>query len=246
MATLHVRNFPDSLYEALRVCAGRNGRSIGAETIQLVSQSMGGQFAGSAPWRGRRRGGMRGRPFERFTPLGRAAVVAAQDDARSFGHDHVRTEHLLLALLGGEGIGGRAVASLGLTREAVRGRVERERGRGDAPAGELPFAAETKKALELALRESLGMRHTAIGTEHLVLGIAAEAESLGARILAEAEPSREQLRALVVTESTAVTLGPLEPFRPADAPEFRVVELAGDAGAWEEALNAAADDEFEL
>ena len=31
MATLHVRNVPDSLYEALRASAEQNGRSIGAQ-----------------------------------------------------------------------------------------------------------------------------------------------------------------------------------------------------------------------
>ena len=32
MATLHVRNVPDELYERLRGQAERNGRSIGGET----------------------------------------------------------------------------------------------------------------------------------------------------------------------------------------------------------------------
>ena len=36
MATLHVRNVPDELYEELRASAERDGRSIGAEAITLL------------------------------------------------------------------------------------------------------------------------------------------------------------------------------------------------------------------
>jgi plasmid stability protein len=36
MATLHVRNVPPKLYEALRARAAREGRSISAETIDIL------------------------------------------------------------------------------------------------------------------------------------------------------------------------------------------------------------------
>jgi antitoxin FitA len=38
MATLHVRNVPDELYEALRARAEREGRSINAETIAVLRE----------------------------------------------------------------------------------------------------------------------------------------------------------------------------------------------------------------
>ena len=37
--------------------------------------------------------------FERFTPEAREVVVLAQEEARVLRHDHIGTEHLLLALL---------------------------------------------------------------------------------------------------------------------------------------------------
>ena len=37
--------------------------------------------------------------FERFTPEAREVVVLAQEEARTLRHDHIGTEHLLLALL---------------------------------------------------------------------------------------------------------------------------------------------------
>ena len=40
MATLHVRNVPDDLYELLRERAAENDRSIGAETVQLLQEHL--------------------------------------------------------------------------------------------------------------------------------------------------------------------------------------------------------------
>src|SRR5919108_3371875 len=102
MATLHVRNVPDDLYELLRERAAGNDRSIGAETCQLLYERLivgGGRPRPFAiPGRRRRPAGPPG-PFTRFTTEARAAVVAAQAEARALGHDHVGTEHLLLGVL---------------------------------------------------------------------------------------------------------------------------------------------------
>lgn len=95
----------------------------------------------------------------------------------------------------------RALRSLGVDLEAVRGRAEeafgpgaldspqapapapstrrrtpfgRRRGRGSGPATlprHLPFTAGAKKALELSLRECLARKDRRIGVEHLVLGL---------------------------------------------------------------------------
>jgi antitoxin FitA len=40
MATLHVRNVPEDVYEALRTRAEREGRSINAETIAVLRESL--------------------------------------------------------------------------------------------------------------------------------------------------------------------------------------------------------------
>jgi len=44
MATLHVRNVPDDLYEALRRQADREGRSIRAETIAILRRAVPAAF----------------------------------------------------------------------------------------------------------------------------------------------------------------------------------------------------------
>jgi ATP-dependent Clp protease ATP-binding subunit ClpC len=89
------------------------------------------------------------------------------------GHDYVGTEHLLLGLLyEGEGVAAKALESLGISREDVRGQVEEIIGHGEGSrSGHIPFTARAKKVLELSLREALALGHHYIGTEHLLLGL---------------------------------------------------------------------------
>ena len=79
--------------------------------------------------------------FERFTDRARRVVVLAQEEARMLNHNYIGTEHLLLGLIHeGEGIGARALESLGVTLNAVREQVQDIVGPGpQAPNGHIPF-----------------------------------------------------------------------------------------------------------
>jgi hypothetical protein len=123
--------------------------------------------------------------FQRFTDRARRAVHLAQEEARLLGHDYVGTEHLLLGLLyEGEGVAARALESLGISREDVRGQVEEIIGHGQGSrTGHIPFTCRAKKVLELSLREALALGHHYIGTEHLLLGLLREGEGIAAQIL---------------------------------------------------------------
>ena len=73
------------------------------------------------------------------------------------------------------------LATLGIDLEEVRrqaeetfgpGALDRTRAaRGHWRGGHIPFERDAKKALELALRESVRLGHGFIGTEHLLLGL---------------------------------------------------------------------------
>lgn len=96
-------------------------------------------------------------------------MVLAQDEARSLSWDHISAEHLILAMLQeGEGVAGRALKNCGLTYDHVRQWTGEGSG---SPQGYLAFKPETKKCLELAMREALQLGHNYIGTEHLLLGV---------------------------------------------------------------------------
>lgn len=111
--------------------------------------------------------------FERFTDGARRVVLLAQEEARLLQHDHIGSEHLLLALVrDGDGPAAQALAEAGVELESARTRVGTTLGMGKQPtAGHIPFTPGAKKSLELSLRESLQLRHDYIGAGHLLLGV---------------------------------------------------------------------------
>ena len=222
MATLHVRNVPDELYERLRVHAEAEGRSIGAEAVHLLDQ----QLAGGGSRRGlRRRRGGGPAPGGHMSPAARAVVASAQEEARGLAHSYVGTEHLLLGVLAQRPLPGLTLDQARRDADALVGR-----GEGAPPDGYLPFTARAKKVLELALREALP---GAIEPEHIALGILREGDGIGFQLLTASAP---EIRSALHEALDAA---------PADPP-FRVLELGGAAEEWESALNEAAAAGYEL
>jgi len=123
--------------------------------------------------------------FERFTDRARRSVVLAQEEARSFNHNYIGTEHLLLGLMReGEGVASQALIAVGLDMEKLRTEVDRRVGRGASmPKGHIPFTPRAKKVLEIGLRQALQLGHNYIGTEHVLLGLLREGEGVAAQIL---------------------------------------------------------------
>jgi ATP-dependent Clp protease ATP-binding subunit ClpA len=91
--------------------------------------------------------------FERFTDRARAVVVLAQDEARRLRHGYVGTEHLLLALLRGNGVAKVALERLGVDHDAVRADVVRIVGEGPPPNGPADEDAEALRAFGIDLDE---------------------------------------------------------------------------------------------
>jgi ATP-dependent Clp protease ATP-binding subunit ClpC len=123
--------------------------------------------------------------FERFTERARRVLALAQEEARLLNHAFIGTEHILLGLIEeGDGMGARALSSLGVSAEAVRDRVQEIVGASaSAPGGSPPFTPRAKKVLELALREALQLNHSYIGTEHILLGLVREGDGVAATVL---------------------------------------------------------------
>jgi ATP-dependent Clp protease ATP-binding subunit ClpA len=95
-----------------------------------------------------------------------------------------------------------ALQSVGIDLDEVRrsvedafgeGALERARDRWVA-TGRIPFTPDAKKALELALRESLRLGDRHIGTEHVLLGLVRDERSTAARVLGERGITPEAVR----------------------------------------------------
>ncbi len=156
--------------------------------------------------------------FERFTARSRRAIVLAQEEARLLNHGYIGTEHLLLGLLADTGgNAARALESLDVTLEAAREQVREMIGEGSGPqSGHIPFTAQAKKVMELSLREALTLRSQSISSEHLLLGLVAAGEGVGAQILVRLGAS------LTAVRERAVELAGGEP-----DPAPSLAEIAG-------------------
>jgi ATP-dependent Clp protease ATP-binding subunit ClpC len=143
--------------------------------------------------------------FERFTDQARRVVVLAQEEARTFGHGYIGTEHILLGLLSeGEGLAAQALGELEITLEAAREQVTEIVGEGAGqPGGHIPFTPRTKKVLELSLREAQRLGDSYIGTEHILLGLAREGEGVGAQALDRLGAGRDRVLAQVLMTKRA-------------------------------------------
>ncbi len=121
-----------------------------------------------------------------FTPRSKQVLILSQQEAMRFNHDYVGTEHLLLGLIKlGQGVAVAVLKSIGLNLEKLRLEVEKLSGNsGNSKIqGELPYTPRLKKILALAAKEAKTMNYNYIGTEHLLLGILSEGESVAARVL---------------------------------------------------------------
>jgi predicted transcriptional regulator len=138
-------------------------------------------------------------PFARFTRPARQAVELAQEESTALGHCYLGTEHLVLGLLRVPA-GGAATAleSIGITYDQFRNAVQQAVGpQKKQPRGRMPLTAKSKEALELAVGEAKGRRNRWVGTEHLLLGINAVRECLGAELLQAAGADEAKIREAV-------------------------------------------------
>ena len=126
--------------------------------------------------------------FERYTERARRVLFFARYEASQLGSITIETEHLLLGLIReGKGLTSRIFARAHLSLESIRKEVE---GRSVfhekvSTSVEIPFSIETKRVLQFAADEANKLTHNYIGTEHLLLGILCEEQSVAASILME-------------------------------------------------------------
>ncbi|WP_328855351.1 hypothetical protein OHB01_12140 [Microbispora hainanensis] len=123
--------------------------------------------------------------FEKFTDRARQVVVLSQNEARTLGHSSIDTEHILLGLLReGGGLAAQVLTSLGLSLEDARLRVKETVGHGrSATAEPLPFTPAASAVLQASNEESVRRGHDRIGTEHILLALLRDHETVATRVL---------------------------------------------------------------
>ena len=122
-----------------------------------------------------------------LTERARAAINLAGQSAMEMGHNYIGTEHLLLGLIReGNGVAARVLTENGLTEEKVTNKIDFYVGM-DQPINNpnIGFTPRTKSVLEHSNSEAMRLGHSYIGTEHLLIALLRESDSLAVRILSD-------------------------------------------------------------
>jgi len=125
--------------------------------------------------------------FELFTDRARKVVQYAKEDAYKRNFEYVGTECILIGLLREpNGVANHVLESLDVSIGRIHLEIEKIVQTGpdyEVDRDKIPFSPRAKKLFEYSKDEAKTLKHKYIGTEHLLLGLLREEESIAAQIL---------------------------------------------------------------
>ncbi len=121
----------------------------------------------------------------KFTSRAEKALELANDLAMELGHNYIGTEHLLYGLAKeGTGVASKVIEMQDVTPEQIKEEIEVLIGVGsEIDVETVGFTPRTKRVIENAFREARKLGTEYIGTEHLLIGIMREGDSVAVRVM---------------------------------------------------------------
>ena len=123
----------------------------------------------------------------KFTNRAEKALEIANELAIELNHNYIGTEHLLYGLIAeGTGVASQVLEMQNLTPEKVLEEIEMLIGRGNEDTNveeTIGFTPRTKRVIENAFKEAKRLDSEYIGTEHMLIGIMKEGDSVAVRIM---------------------------------------------------------------
>lgn len=123
----------------------------------------------------------------RFSPRVKDVLTYSREEAIRLGHDYIGTEHLILGMIrDGEGVGIKILNTLGVDVNDLRKELEatiRPHSKNNVNMANIPIVKQAEKALKVTYLEAKLFNSSIIGTEHLLLAILKDDESVVTRIL---------------------------------------------------------------
>ena len=121
----------------------------------------------------------------KFTNKAERAIQLADEIASNLGHNYIGTEHLIYGLVEeGTGIASKVLQNQGITSEKILEEIDSLIGIIDGvDSTPMGFTPRTKRVIENAFVEAKKMGNEYIGTEHLLIGIMVEGDSIAVRIM---------------------------------------------------------------
>lgn len=138
--------------------------------------------------------------LSRYTEHAVTALKKAQEAAKSFGHDFVGSEHLLMGLIKCGDRTSLVLVSCGIDDDAAAPFVNAASGRGRSVfTDSFGYTQSVKRILELSLYEAKSQGLDLIDTGHILLSIIRERECLAARIIESLSGNTDRVREAVLS-----------------------------------------------
>ncbi|MBQ9757245.1 MAG: ATP-dependent Clp protease ATP-binding subunit [Clostridia bacterium] len=132
---------------------------------------------------------------QKLTQSAKTAINLAGNCAAELGHNYIGTEHLLLGLSKeGTGVAAKVLAENNITPSKIIDKIDFFVG-SDLPINnpEIGFTPRTKSVLQHSYTEARRLGHNYIGTEHILISLLRENESLAVRILSDLDINPQKL-----------------------------------------------------
>lgn len=114
-------------------------------------------------------------------------ITYSKEEALRLGHDYIGVEHLLLGIIReGNGLAIKILKSLGVDIKELRLKLEESTKAGDAAThtmANIPLIKQAEKVLKITYLEAKMFKNNIIGTEHLLLSILKEENSVASKVL---------------------------------------------------------------
>ncbi len=135
-----------------------------------------------------------------FSEKAQSILAQAESEAKRLLHEEIEPTDILLALISEtEGVGAKALVSLGFDLDETRSKLEAQTERGESTSDEtLDFSERSQRVLRLARSESWMLFHHYVDTEHLLLGLIVADEESTAKILKDKDVEIEAARTEVM------------------------------------------------
>ena len=133
--------------------------------------------------------------FDKFTEKATAALNLALEAARDLGHNYVGSEHILIGLLReGTGVAAKVLEQHNIDADSVENVVAELIGRGEpSNVSAQDLTPRGKRIMELSYLEARNLGHNYVGTEHLLMGLLREGDSVAVRLLMQMGVNPQEL-----------------------------------------------------
>ena len=151
-----------------------------------------------------------------YTPGMREVLKLSKAEAGRLCHDFVGPEHYLLGIIRkGDGLAVQALHRLKIDLESLKTALERSLEIGDRPDVSL-FSPndDARRVLEATMEIGRQMRHSWVGTEHLLLALIREENTVAAKCLANVGVDYDKAQREVISIINSGGLDPQAPHTP--------------------------------